>query len=70
MTPEYDFQPLNIIEWEQKHGIFRRQVNGMTYIYCGNYPLTCESIDRENRARYAREMDAKAHDQQAEGRAE
>ena len=64
-----NFIPLNIIEWEQKHGIFRREVNGTTYIYCSNYQRTCESIDRENRARYAREMDAKAHEKQAEGRA-
>lgn len=68
MTPDYDFQPLNIIEWEQKHGIFRHQVNGMTYIRCGNFSLTCESIDRESRARYAREMAAQEHEKQAEGR--
>lgn len=70
MTPEDDFQPLNIIEWEQKHGIFRRQVNGITYIYAADYRQTCESIDRENRQRYAREMAAKEHEKQAERRAE
>ena len=70
MTPNDDFTPLNIIEWEQKHGIFRRQVNGVTYIYCGNFQQTCESIDRENRQRYAREMAAKDHEKQAEGRGE
>lgn len=68
MTPEDDFTPCNIIEWEQKHGIYRRQVNGMTYIYCGNYPATCESIERENRARYARERTAIEQDRQAEER--
>lgn len=68
MMQKENFVPLNIIEWEQKHGIFRREVNGVTYIYAADYQRTCESIDRENRARYAREMQTQAHEKQAEGR--
>lgn len=70
MAPNDNYTPLNIIEWEQNHGIFRRQVNGMTYIYAADYGKTCESIERENRQRYAREMAAQAHEKQAERRGE
>lgn len=68
MEKKENFIPLNIIEWEQKHGIFRREVNGTTYIYAADYQKTRESIDRENRARYAREATDAHHEKQAEGR--
>jgi hypothetical protein len=61
--PQTNWYPLLITEWEMRHGIFRYEHNGMLYITTGNWDKTCQSIDTENRRRYASEKSFEYHEQ-------